>query len=66
MNIYFMDLKEVCRKVGFKKGSIYNWMNAGEFPQSIKIGRSVRWVSTEVDAWITEKVRASREEISDV
>ncbi|EPO6593602.1 TPA: helix-turn-helix transcriptional regulator [Enterobacter roggenkampii] len=27
-----MDLKEVCRKVGFKKGSIYNWMNAGEFP----------------------------------
>ncbi|MHB9348221.1 helix-turn-helix transcriptional regulator [Enterobacter vonholyi] len=49
-----MDLKEVCRKVGFKKGSIYNWMNAGEFPQSIKIGRSVRWVSAEVETWIDE------------
>ncbi|HGP4139702.1 helix-turn-helix transcriptional regulator [Enterobacter roggenkampii] len=34
-------------------------MNAGVFPQSIKIGRSVRWVSTEVEAWIDEKVRAS-------
>ncbi|WGG55235.1 AlpA family phage regulatory protein [Enterobacter roggenkampii] len=57
-----MDLKEVCKAVGFKKGSIYSWMNAGAFPQSIKIGRSVRWVSTEVEAWIDEKVRASRGE----
>lgn len=62
MNIYLIDLKEVCRTVGFKKKSIYKWMNAGEFPKSIKLGRSVRWVSTEVEAWITEKVRASRED----
>ncbi|MDW3570953.1 AlpA family phage regulatory protein [Enterobacter asburiae] len=37
-------------------------MNAGEFPKSIKLGRSVRWVSTEVEAWITEKVRAAMED----
>ncbi|MEG6138022.1 helix-turn-helix transcriptional regulator [Enterobacter kobei] len=61
-----MDLKEVCRKVGFKKVSIYNWMNKGEFPQSIKIGRSVRWVSTEVEEWIAEKIRATRQDNSDV
>ncbi|NQF32240.1 helix-turn-helix domain-containing protein [Enterobacter asburiae] len=30
MNIYLMDLKEVCRTVGFKKTAIYKWMNAGE------------------------------------
>ncbi|HED6239049.1 TPA: AlpA family phage regulatory protein [Enterobacter sichuanensis] len=66
MNIYLMDLKEVCRTVGFKKTAIYKWMNAGEFPKAIKIGSSVRWVSTEVEAWITEKVRTSREENSDV
>ncbi|MCK7090207.1 helix-turn-helix transcriptional regulator [Enterobacter chuandaensis] len=57
-----MDLKEVCKTVGFKKASIYSWMNAGEFPKSIKIGRSVRWLSTEVEAWITKKVQASRQE----
>ncbi|MCK6873125.1 helix-turn-helix transcriptional regulator [Enterobacter roggenkampii] len=39
-------------------------MNAGEFPNAIKIGSSVRWVSTEVEAWITEKVRVSREDES--
>ncbi|HCT7900786.1 TPA: AlpA family phage regulatory protein [Enterobacter cloacae] len=64
MNIYLMDLKEVCRTVGFKKTAIYKWTNAGEFPNPIKIGSSVRWVSTEVEAWITEKVRASREDES--
>ncbi|MCM7775028.1 AlpA family phage regulatory protein [Enterobacter asburiae] len=57
-----MDLKEVSRAVGLSKTSIYKSMNAGEFPQSIKIGRSTRWVSTEVETWITEKVRASRED----
>jgi prophage regulatory protein len=57
-----MDLKEVCRSVGFKKKAFYKWINSGEFPKSIKLGRSVRWVSTEVEAWITEKVRASRED----
>ncbi|HID8810649.1 TPA: helix-turn-helix transcriptional regulator [Enterobacter roggenkampii] len=57
-----MDLKEVCRTVGFKKTAIYKWMNAGEFSKPIKLGRSVRWVSTDVEAWITEKVRASRED----
>ena len=59
MNTYLMDLKEVCSTVGFKKTVIYKWMNEGEFPKSIKIGRSVRWVSTEVEAWIAEKIRAS-------
>ncbi|ECS1056491.1 AlpA family phage regulatory protein, partial [Salmonella enterica subsp. enterica serovar Typhimurium var. 5-] len=51
-----------CKAVGFKKVSIYSWMNAGEFPKSIKIGRSVRWLSTEVEEWIAEKIRAARQE----
>ncbi|MBW4204299.1 AlpA family phage regulatory protein [Enterobacter cloacae subsp. cloacae] len=66
MNIYLMDLKEVCKAVGFKKGSIYSWMKAGKFPKPIKIGRSVRWVSTEVEEWIAEKIRATRQENSDI
>jgi len=55
-----MDLKEVCRKVGFKKTAIYKWMNAGEFPKCIKIGSCVRWVSNEIDEWITTKVNEPR------
>lgn len=57
-----MDLKQVCHAVGFKKTTLYKWMNTGDFPKSIKIGGSVRWVSGEVEAWIEEKITASRPE----
>ncbi|EMN0393122.1 AlpA family phage regulatory protein [Citrobacter freundii] len=60
MNIYLMDLKQVCCAVGFKKTTIYKWMNAGEFPKSINIGGNVRWASTEVEKWIEEKISKSR------
>lgn len=57
-----MDLKQVCHAVGFKKTTIYKWMNAGNFPKPVKVGSSVRWVSGEVEAWIEEKITASRRE----
>lgn len=60
MSTYLMDLKQVCHAVGFKKTAIYKWMNAGNFPKAVKVGSSVRWVSVEVEAWIEEKITASR------
>lgn len=60
MSTYLMDLKQVCHAVGFKKTTLYKWMKTGEFPKPINIGRSVRWVSGEVEAWIEDKVRISR------
>lgn len=60
MSTYLMDLKQVCHAVGFKKTTIYKWMNAGEFPVPIKIGDSARWVSEEVDVWIAAKIIESR------
>ncbi|WP_025204787.1 helix-turn-helix transcriptional regulator [Enterobacter ludwigii] len=63
MSTYLMDLKQVCHAVGFQKTTIYKWMNTGDFPKSIKIGGSVRWVSEEVQAWISEKITKSKAEI---
>lgn len=54
-----MDLKQVCRVVGFKKTTIYKWMNAGDFPKSIMIGNNVRWLSTDVEKWMAEKISES-------
>ncbi|WP_337992686.1 MULTISPECIES: helix-turn-helix transcriptional regulator [Enterobacteriaceae] len=31
-------------------------MRDGKFPRPVKIGRSVRWPSSEVDAWIKDKI----------
>ncbi|HAV2044604.1 TPA: AlpA family phage regulatory protein [Klebsiella michiganensis] len=52
MKIYLMDLKQVCEAIGFRKTAIYGWMRKGTFPRPVKIGRNVRWSSSEIEAWI--------------
>ncbi|MEX0495713.1 MULTISPECIES: AlpA family transcriptional regulator [Klebsiella/Raoultella group] len=47
-----MDLKQVCEATGFRKTAIYGWMRKSTFPRPVKIGRNVRWSSSEIEAWI--------------
>ena len=41
--------------VGFKKSKLYELIHEGDFPKPLKIGRSSRWRSSEIEAWI-EKI----------
>lgn len=50
---------------GFKKSSIYKWIQEGSFPPPVKIGRSSRWASDEIDAWI-DSMRCSSANSSNV
>jgi prophage regulatory protein len=50
-----MRIEQVCFSTGFKKPTIYEWMRQGKFPRPIKIGRSARWPSSDVEKWIAEK-----------
>jgi len=52
-----MDLKEVYRATGFKKTTIYKWMKEGKFPRPTKIGRGVRWSSSDIEEWIVHKLK---------
>lgn len=55
-------LKQVIEAVGLQKSAIYKRIAAGEFPKPISLGgRSVAWLESDIDAWIREKVHASRE-----
>tara|TARA_R110002126_G_scaffold16527_34_gene66128 strand:- start:1510 stop:1719 length:210 start_codon:yes stop_codon:yes gene_type:complete len=48
---------EVIARVGLCKASIYNRMNAGEFPRPISIGGGrVAWLESDIDNWITERL----------
>ncbi|WP_369064277.1 helix-turn-helix transcriptional regulator [Enterobacter sp. MALB-1] len=51
-----MRIEQVCFATGFKKPTIYEWMRKGKFPRPIKIGRSARWPSSDVEKWIAEKI----------
>lgn len=47
--------------VGLKKTALYEMVSRGAFPAPIRLGgRSVGWLASEVQAWIAERVAASR------
>ena len=53
-----LRLDEVEAESGFKRAHIYSLMKKGEFPQSLRLGvRAVGWDSTEIDLWITERLK---------
>lgn len=48
---------EVTQRVGLCKASIYNRMNAGEFPSSCHLGGGrVAWLESDIDEWIEARV----------
>ncbi|HEJ7887099.1 TPA: AlpA family transcriptional regulator [Serratia liquefaciens] len=56
-------LSIVQRRTGFSKAWIYRLMSQGRFPKSVKTGvRSIAFVESEVDEWISQRIAASRGE----
>ncbi len=52
-----LRIKEVIEKTSIGRTKLYEMMDAGDFPRSIKLGaRSVGWVETEVDGWIKSRI----------
>lgn len=43
---------EVMDRVGLSKSTLYSRISAGTFPKPVALGSSVRWVESEVEAWI--------------
>lgn len=38
----------------------YKLIKDGEFPKPIKLGRSSRWLQSEVEAWLQQRIDQSR------
>ena len=57
-----LSRQEVEKRVGLARSSIYRAMRLGLFPLPIKVGqRAVRWPSSEIEAWLSERPRATGE-----
>jgi len=55
-------LRNVCERTGLSRSQIYSLAARGKFPRPIKLSeRASGWPSTEVDEWIEERIRESRE-----
>jgi prophage regulatory protein len=60
-DLVLLDIHEVRARVSLGTTTIYKMMAAGAFPASVSLApRTVRWLKSEIDAWITEKAAARR------
>lgn len=54
-------LPEVLRTVCFGRTAWLDLVKAGKAPQPVRIGRATFWQASELQSWIAERVRMSRE-----
>lgn len=62
MNEKMIRLPQVKAIVGLGTTAIYDKMKNGDFPKQVKLGRVSCWVESEVQAWISKQIMASRPE----
>jgi prophage regulatory protein len=56
-----LRLVEVCSRIGLGRTSLYDLLQAGEFPRPVRLGkRCVRWQSNLVEAWILARIAEGR------
>ncbi|HGU9884004.1 helix-turn-helix transcriptional regulator [Citrobacter freundii] len=56
----FVDMAFITRLLGVSDKWIYRLIKDGLFPKPIKLGRSSRWLPSEVEAWLQARIDASR------
>ncbi|HFT1527979.1 TPA: helix-turn-helix transcriptional regulator [Providencia stuartii] len=60
LNDQFIDMKFITHLTGLTDKWFYKLIQEGEFPKPIKLGRSSRWLKSEVEQWLNERITASR------
>ncbi|MEK2485632.1 AlpA family transcriptional regulator [Providencia stuartii] len=61
LNDQFIDMKFITQLTGLTDKWFYKLIQDGEFPKPIKLGRSSRWLKSEVEHWLQERIQESRE-----
>lgn len=56
-----LRLPAVMAMTGRGRTATLDDVKAGRFPAPVRIGRATCWAESEVQAWIAERIRASRE-----
>lgn len=60
LNDQFVDMKFITHLTGLTDKWFYKLIQDGEFPKPIKLGRSSRWLKSEVEQWLQERIQESR------
>ncbi|QKJ61147.1 helix-turn-helix transcriptional regulator [Serratia fonticola] len=60
LNDKMVDMAFITNFTGLTDKWFYKQIKDGEFPKPIKLGRSSRWMQSEVEAWVQQRIRQSR------
>lgn len=56
-----LRLRQVVARTGLSRSTIYQHISKGRFPKQVTLGpQSVGWVERDIEAWIIERIEASR------
>lgn len=56
----FIDMAFITRLTGLTDKWFYKLIKDGDFPKPIKLGRSSRWLQSEVHVWLQGRIDKSR------
>ena len=56
----FVDMAFITNLTGLTEKWYYKRIKDGVFPKPVKLGRSSRWLKSEVEAWLQERINQSR------
>ncbi|ECH9836841.1 helix-turn-helix transcriptional regulator [Morganella sp. B601] len=57
----FVDMAFITRLLSVSDKWIYRLIKDGVFPKPIKLGRSSRWLQSEIESWLQERISQSRQ-----
>ncbi|MCR3700707.1 AlpA family transcriptional regulator [Citrobacter portucalensis] len=60
LNDQFVDMKFITQLTGLTDKWFYRLIQDGLFPKPIKLGRSSRWLRSEVETWLQQRITESR------
>lgn len=60
LNDQFVNMAFITKLTGLTDKWFYKLIKDGEFPKPIKLGRSSRWLESEVEAWLQARIKQSR------
>nr|HBK6101719.1 AlpA family transcriptional regulator [Citrobacter freundii] len=60
LNDQFVDMKFITQLTGLTDKWFYKLIQDDLFPKPIKLGRSSRWLRSEVETWLQQRIAESR------
>ena len=51
-----VDMRFITKLTGLTDKWFYKLIKDGEFPKPVKLGRSSRWLKSEVENWLQERI----------